>query len=586
MFGEPRAQFARSDGDGAGRARRAPRRGRRPRRGSRRPRASARPAEAFAVGMLAEVEARAAARGPRPSSPRCGRRARARNAAVVAVRRHRRSRGRRRHPAAVRGGLEVLVVHRPTYDDWSLPKGKLEPGETLEGAARREVEEETGLASATSATELPAVHYATGTAAPRIVRYWRMTPVATQGRFTPNDEVDEIALDFGCRSRDTALLRRRPAVWCASVPQDPEERAQENTGDHLSRPPRQGRRAQRVGRTTTCSVRCRGAVTIQAEALSAQFAGRADSTGCSRARTCAAWRPSCRSPATRMLAIEPVEALAEGGGLEDALTLVRKHAASRRGHVHARRRHPDAARALRGPRRRPRAATRRARRAPRGCSTSTPPARSWPPATSRPPSTEPGGRRSMPVDVGQPAPDFTLKDQDGNDVTLSAYRASETSCSSSIRSRSPACAKASSARLRDDLSDFETASAQVLAISCDSRYAQKQWAKAQGFTFPVLSDFWPHGAVRARVRRLQRAARVREPRDVRDRPERHRHRSLRRPGPRHGARPVVLPRRPRQPGLTLKRWRPTPVRSGSRPRARSRCDRGWRGRARPSTAGA
>jgi mycoredoxin-dependent peroxiredoxin len=49
--------------------------------------------------------------------------------------------------------------------------------------------------------------------------------------------------------------------------------------------------------------------------------------------------------------------------------------------------------------------------------------------------------------------------------------------------------------IRDDLNEFQTANAQVLAISCDTRFAQQQWAKEQGFTFPVLSDFWPHGAV-------------------------------------------------------------------------------------------
>ena len=51
--------------------------------------------------------------------------------------------------------------------------------------------------------------------------------------------------------------------------------------------------------------------------------------------------------------------------------------------------------------------------------------------------------------------------------------------------------------LRDDLSEFDAVKAQVLAISCDSRHAQKQWATQQGFTFPVLSDFWPHGEVPA-----------------------------------------------------------------------------------------
>jgi peroxiredoxin (alkyl hydroperoxide reductase subunit C) len=49
--------------------------------------------------------------------------------------------------------------------------------------------------------------------------------------------------------------------------------------------------------------------------------------------------------------------------------------------------------------------------------------------------------------------------------------------------------------LRDDLSEFQQVKAQVLAISCDSRHAQKQWSEQQGFSFPVLSDFWPHGAV-------------------------------------------------------------------------------------------
>ena len=49
--------------------------------------------------------------------------------------------------------------------------------------------------------------------------------------------------------------------------------------------------------------------------------------------------------------------------------------------------------------------------------------------------------------------------------------------------------------LRDDLSSFEDAGVQVLAVSCDSPFAQKKWAEEQGFTFPVLSDFWPHGAV-------------------------------------------------------------------------------------------
>jgi 8-oxo-dGTP diphosphatase len=87
-------------------------------------------------------------------------------------------------------GPEVLVVHRPKYDDWSLPKGKLDPGETFETAATREVEEETGW-RCTLGEELPAVRYTDRHGRPKIVRYWTMTAVSFT-EFTPNDEVDDV----------------------------------------------------------------------------------------------------------------------------------------------------------------------------------------------------------------------------------------------------------------------------------------------------------------------------------------------------------------------------------------------------------
>jgi 8-oxo-dGTP diphosphatase len=88
------------------------------------------------------------------------------------------------------GGVsEFLVVHRPRYDDWSIPKGKLEPGETFEDAARREIEEETGvrveLGDALTPTEYVDRH-----GRPKVVHYWEMTPVGEAG-WQPNDEVDE-----------------------------------------------------------------------------------------------------------------------------------------------------------------------------------------------------------------------------------------------------------------------------------------------------------------------------------------------------------------------------------------------------------
>jgi 8-oxo-dGTP diphosphatase len=83
----------------------------------------------------------------------------------------------------------VLLVHRPRYDDWTLPKGKLDPGETFEEAALREVREETGL-RCRLIEELPATRYEVG-GRPKIVRYWHMEPEA-EGEFVPNDETDEL----------------------------------------------------------------------------------------------------------------------------------------------------------------------------------------------------------------------------------------------------------------------------------------------------------------------------------------------------------------------------------------------------------
>jgi 8-oxo-dGTP diphosphatase len=83
----------------------------------------------------------------------------------------------------------VAVVHRPRYHDWSLPKGKLDPGESFEAAALREVEEETGLRCAL-VRELPTVSYDVR-GRRKEVRYWEME-VVDETPFVPNDEVDEV----------------------------------------------------------------------------------------------------------------------------------------------------------------------------------------------------------------------------------------------------------------------------------------------------------------------------------------------------------------------------------------------------------
>lgn len=90
------------------------------------------------------------------------------------------------------GGLEVLLVHRPRYDDWSFPKGKNEPGESDEVCALREVLEETGVA-VTLGPELPTVEYIDRKGSPKSVRYWTMTAADGTGEiegFVANDEVD------------------------------------------------------------------------------------------------------------------------------------------------------------------------------------------------------------------------------------------------------------------------------------------------------------------------------------------------------------------------------------------------------------
>jgi 8-oxo-dGTP diphosphatase len=102
----------------------------------------------------------------------------------------------------------VLLVHRPKYDDWSFPKGKLEDGETWEQGALREVEEETGL-RCTIGEELGRTHYVV-LQGPKEVRYYRMT---CAGDAQAQNEVDDVrwvrpaeARELLTHDRDRALL--------------------------------------------------------------------------------------------------------------------------------------------------------------------------------------------------------------------------------------------------------------------------------------------------------------------------------------------------------------------------------------------
>jgi 8-oxo-dGTP diphosphatase len=109
------------------------------------------------------------------------------------------------------GDVEVLLVHRPKYDDWSLPKGKRDPGETDELCALREVEEETGLVCALGPELTETSEYVDRKGRPKVVRWWVMTVL--EGTFVATDEVDEVrwlSLDRASRllsyERDVAVL--------------------------------------------------------------------------------------------------------------------------------------------------------------------------------------------------------------------------------------------------------------------------------------------------------------------------------------------------------------------------------------------
>lgn len=114
------------------------------------------------------------------------------------------------------GGLvirdgNVLLVHRPKYDDWTFPKGKADDGESDEDCALREVREETGLHCRLE-DELASTEYVDSRGRPKRVRWWLMAPTADDG-FTPNDEVDELrwvtpqeAAQLLSYDRDVALL--------------------------------------------------------------------------------------------------------------------------------------------------------------------------------------------------------------------------------------------------------------------------------------------------------------------------------------------------------------------------------------------
>jgi 8-oxo-dGTP pyrophosphatase MutT (NUDIX family) len=114
------------------------------------------------------------------------------------------------------GNVETVLVHRPAYDDWTLPKGKLLEGETEEDAAVREVEEETGLRCELG-RELGTTAYRDAQGREKTARYWEMTPI--RGELAPTNEVDdarwvpvEDAANLLTYARDRQLIAKLGAV--------------------------------------------------------------------------------------------------------------------------------------------------------------------------------------------------------------------------------------------------------------------------------------------------------------------------------------------------------------------------------------
>lgn len=100
-----------------------------------------------------------------------------------------------------------------------------------------------------------------------------------------------------------------------------------------------------------------------------------------------------------------------------------------------------------------------------------------------------------PLEVGATAPDFTLKDQNGVDVTLSAFRGTKNVLLVFYPFAFSGICTGELHQIRDDLGAFIDDDVHVLAISCDPIFSLRGWADLEGYFFPLLSDFWPHGEV-------------------------------------------------------------------------------------------
>jgi peroxiredoxin (alkyl hydroperoxide reductase subunit C) len=102
---------------------------------------------------------------------------------------------------------------------------------------------------------------------------------------------------------------------------------------------------------------------------------------------------------------------------------------------------------------------------------------------------------AAPIAAGSAAPDFTLPDLNRNPVSLSDFRGRRAVLLVFYPFAFSGICTGELSEVRDHLADFQNDAVQVLAISSDPTYSLRAWAAAEGFAFPLLSDFWPHGEV-------------------------------------------------------------------------------------------
>lgn len=99
----------------------------------------------------------------------------------------------------------------------------------------------------------------------------------------------------------------------------------------------------------------------------------------------------------------------------------------------------------------------------------------------------------MTIEPGTPAPDFTLKDQNNQEVSLGDFRGDKNVLLVFYPFAFTGVCEGELCGIRDNLDAFQSDEVQVLSVSVDSPFAHKVWAQREGFEFPLLSDFWPHG---------------------------------------------------------------------------------------------